>query len=96
MRLMRFDDKVASIGRGLNLRRVLKDANVDLDRQNILNLVRAMDSFDGNFKAFYEGIAMVKDKNMLTRIVDLHLEIDFGTEQTKYGCHLHYLILKHK
>ena len=71
MRLMRFDDKVASnLGRGLNLRGVLKDANVDLDRQNILNLVRSMDSFDGNFKAFYEGIAMVKDKNMLTRIVD--------------------------
>ena len=71
MRLMRFDDKVASnLGRGLNLRGVLKDANVDLDRQNILNLVRGMDSFDGNFKAFYEGIAMVKDKNMLTRIVD--------------------------
>ena len=32
MRLMRFDDKVASnLGRGLNLRRVLKDQNVDLE-----------------------------------------------------------------
>ena len=71
MRLMRFDDKVASnLGRGLNLRRVLKDSNVDLDRQNILNLVKSMDSWNGDFKAFYEGIAMVKDKNMLTRIVD--------------------------
>jgi hypothetical protein len=71
MRLMRFDDKVASnLGRGLNLRRVLKDSNVDLDRQNILNLVKSMDTWDGDFKAFYEGIAVVKDKNMLTRIVD--------------------------
>ena len=33
-------------------------------------MVRGMDSWNGNFKAFYEGIAMVKDKNMLTRIVD--------------------------
>ena len=54
----------------LNLRGILKDQNVDLGSQQILNMVRGMDSWNGNFKAFYEGIAMVKDKNMLTRIVD--------------------------
>ena len=71
MRLMRFDDKVASnLGRGLNLRGILKDQNVDLGRDQILNLVRGMDSWGGDFKAFYNGIAMVKDKNMLTRIID--------------------------
>ena len=38
MRLMRFDDKVASnLGRGLNLRGILKDQNVDLGREQILN-----------------------------------------------------------
>ena len=71
MRLMRFDDKVASnLGRGLNLRGILKDQNVDLGNDQILNLVRNMDSWDGSFKAFYEGVASVRDKNMLTRIVD--------------------------
>ena len=71
MRLMRFDDKVASnLGRGLNLRGVLKDQNVDLSNDQILNLVRNMDSWPGSFKAFYQGVAQVRDKNMLTRIVD--------------------------
>ena len=37
MRLMRFDDKVASNPRGLNLRGILKDQNVDLGSQQILN-----------------------------------------------------------
>ena len=71
MRLMRFDDKVASnLGRGLNLRGILKDQNVDLGNDQILNLVRNMDTWPGSFKAFYEGVAQVRDKNMLTRIVD--------------------------
>ena len=71
MRLMRFDDKVASnLGRGLNLRGILKDRNVDLSNDQILNLVRNMDTWNGDFKAFYQGVAQVRDKNMLTRIVD--------------------------
>ena len=71
MRLMRFDDKVASnLGRGLNLRGILKDQNVDLSNDQILNLVKNMDTWPGSFKAFYEGVAQVRDKNMLTRITD--------------------------
>ena len=71
MRLMRFDDKVASnLGRGLNLRGILKDQNVDLANDQILNLVRNMDSWPGDIKAFYQGVAQVRDKNMLTRIMD--------------------------
>ena len=71
MRLMRFDDKVASnLGRGLNLRGILKDRNVDIGNDQILNLVRNMDTWPGSFEAFYKGVAQVRDKNMLTRIVD--------------------------
>ncbi len=71
MRLMRFDDKVATnLGRGLNLRGILKDRNVDLGNDQILGLVKNMDTWPGDFKTFIDGIAQVRDKNMLSRIVD--------------------------
>ena len=71
MRLMRFDEKVTSnLGRGLNLRRILKDQNVDLGRNQILDLVKSMDNWNGKFEDFAKSVALVKDKNMLIRITD--------------------------
>ena len=71
MRLLRFDYKVASnLGRGLNLRGILKDRNVDFGNEQILNFVKNMDSWPGDFSAVIHGLAHIKDKNMLTRIVD--------------------------
>jgi hypothetical protein len=71
MKIMRFDDKVTSnLGRGLRLRGVLKDAHMDLSSEAILNQVRNFEKWDGNFKEFIEGVALVKDKNMLIRISD--------------------------
>ena len=47
--------KVASnLGRGLNLRRILKDQNVDMSSEQILNILKNLESWNGNFKAFYE------------------------------------------
>jgi len=78
MKLMRFDDKVASnLGRGLNLRRVLKDQNVDLSSESIKNFVKRFDDFEGNFSEFVEGIALIKDKNMLIRITDFLFRNNF-------------------
>ena len=71
MKLLRFDDQVTSnLGRGLRLRGVLKDSHTDLSSESILNQVRNFDKWDGNFKEFIEGVALVKDKNMLIKIVD--------------------------
>ena len=71
MKLIRFDSKVTSnLGRGLRLRGVLKDAHMDLSSESILNQVKNFEKWDGNFKEFIEGVALVKDKNMLIKIVD--------------------------
>ena len=71
MKLIRFDSKVTSnLGRGLRLRGVLKDAHMDLSSESILNQVKNFEKWDGNFKEFIEGVALVKDKNMLIRITD--------------------------
>ena len=71
MRLVRFDDKVASnLGRGLNLRGVLKDQNIDMGSEQIINTVRNMDTWSGDFKEFMKLAGTVRDRNMLTRIVD--------------------------
>ena len=71
MRLLRFDEKVTSnIGRGLQLRSVLKDAvtEYDLGSQAILKLVRNMDTWTGNFSDFKKSVALTKDKNALQRV----------------------------
>ena len=71
MKLIRFDNKVTSnLGRGLRLRGVLKDAHMDLSSESILNQVKNFEKWDGNFKEFIEGVALVRDKNMLIRITD--------------------------
>lgn len=71
MKLLRFDEKVTSnLGRGLRLRSVLKDANVDMNQDSILNMVRNFEKFDGNFKDFVEGVALTRDKNALIKTVD--------------------------
>ena len=71
MKLIRFDSKVTSnLGRGLRLRGVLKDAHMDLSSESILNQVKNFEKWDGNFKEFIEGVALVKDKNMLIKITD--------------------------
>ncbi len=78
MKLIRFDDKVTSnIGRGLRLRGVLKDAHMDLSSESILNQVKNFEKWDGNFKEFIEGVALVKDKNMLIKIVDFLFRNNF-------------------
>ena len=78
MKLIRFDSKVTSnLGRGLRLRGVLKDAHMDLSSESILNQVKNFEKWDGNFKEFIEGVALVKDKNMLIRIVDFLFRNNF-------------------
>ena len=71
MRLLRFDEKVTSnVGRGLQLRSVLKDAvtEYDLGSDAILKLVRNMDTWTGNFSDFKKSVALVKDKNALQKV----------------------------
>jgi hypothetical protein len=71
MRLTRFDEKVTSnLGRGLRLRGILKDSNVDLSKDSIVNLVRNFDNYNGDFKEFLNSVALVKDKNALIRVTD--------------------------
>jgi hypothetical protein len=71
MRLSRFDEKVTSnLGRGLRLRGVLKDSNVDLSKDSIINLVRNFDNYKGNFNEFLNSVALVKDKNALIKVTD--------------------------
>jgi len=70
-RLIDFDSKVASnLGRGLNLRGVLKDANVDLSRDSILNQIKAFANFGGNFEDFLSNVAKVKDVSMLSKVTN--------------------------
>ena len=84
MKLMRFDDKVTSnLGRGLNLRRILKDQNVDLSAESIKNFVKRFDDFDGNFDEFVDGIALIKDKNMLIRITDFLFRNNFWNKMNE-------------
>ena len=74
MRLLRFDEKVTSnLGRGLQLRSVLKDAvtEYDLGSDAILKLVRNMDTWDGNWSDFKKAVSLTKDRNSLLRVTDL-------------------------
>tara|TARA_Y100001970_G_C14247709_1_gene869518 strand:- start:762 stop:4415 length:3654 start_codon:yes stop_codon:yes gene_type:complete len=78
MKLIRFDQKVTSnLGRGLRLRSVLKDMNTDLSHDSILQMVKNFDKYDGNFKEFIEGVALMKDKNALIKITDFLFRNNF-------------------
>ena len=73
MRLLRFDEKVTSnLGRGLQLRSVLKDAvtEYDLGSDAILKLVRNMDTWNGNWSDFKKAVALTKDRNSILRVTD--------------------------
>ena len=78
MKLLRFDEKVTSnLGRGLRLRSVMKDMNTDLSNESILKMVKNFEKFDGKFDEFIEGVALVKDKNALMKIMDYLLFNNF-------------------
>ena len=78
MKLLRFDQKVTSnLGRGLRLRSVMKDMNTDLSQDSILQMVKNFDKYDGNFKEFIEGVALMKDKNALIKITDFLFRNNF-------------------